>query len=647
MVYTDLPAIAASWREPLISPGFAGGRIGHRVLALTEGGSRSGFFVGDRFVEPARNRVTHGEDCVALEPKAMAVLIYLARRAGEVVSGEEILRDLWPDTIVNDGSVYWYIARVRRALGDSPRDQQVIETVPKKGYALRAPVFAEPSTPLRRDGQGPAITAVSLPGDGLSLVDGLAERHSVAVLPMSDVSGTGAAFCQGLTEELRHVLSAARGLRVAGPISTANIRDRHLDPRVIGRLLDVTHVVDGAVRRDGDRLRVSARLVDSRDGAVCWSEIYEHGARDTFEIEQRIAAAVADALRVSLLPIHESELASSYTHDPDAWEFFMLGRHEWTYRSGHGPEKALHWFEKAAARDPNFALAQVGIASVHAVLPWYRQADRDACLGAAATAADRALALAPDLADAHAVMGFIAMNYELDGTAAMRWMESSLELKPSCAQARHWYADLLNALGRHADGLEQARLAARIEPLSALFQLRIARILSDADRSEEATPAYHRALELDPLHPVIHALCGLHFLRIGDLDRAQRRLERWADLDREVAPGLGEIVHRGMTRPSERARAVARVLSLGKPYGVAPMVKAGLLLQLDALEEAARTIHDIAAAGLLCLPWAMVLPGMARLADDPRIAALRRPGQLPAPPGSRAGDRAAPQGKIP
>src|SRR5210317_1621205 len=111
----------------------------------------SGFYVGDRFVEPARNRIAHGEDVLTLEPKSMAVLVYLATRAGEVVRSEDILGDLWPHTVVNDGSIYWYIARIRKALGDSPKEQRVIRTVPKKGYRLTAPVFAEASTPINGD----------------------------------------------------------------------------------------------------------------------------------------------------------------------------------------------------------------------------------------------------------------------------------------------------------------------------------------------------------------------------------------------------------------------------------------------------------------------------------------------------------------
>ena len=165
----------------------------------------SGFYVGDSFVEPARNRIAHGEDELTLEPKSMAVLVYLAARAGQVVRSEDILGDLWPDTVVNDGSIYWYIARIRKALGDTPKDQCVIETVPKKGYRLRAPVFADAATSIESSLGPISLELASRPGDGLSLGQGLSEQHSLAVLPFIDVSGRDESFCQGLTEELRHV----------------------------------------------------------------------------------------------------------------------------------------------------------------------------------------------------------------------------------------------------------------------------------------------------------------------------------------------------------------------------------------------------------------------------------------------------------
>jgi TolB-like protein/DNA-binding winged helix-turn-helix (wHTH) protein len=589
----------------------------------------NGFYVGDRYVEPARNRIAHGEDELTLEPKSMAVLVYLAARAGEVVRSEDILGDLWPDTIVNDGSIYWYIARIRKALGDTPKDQRVIETVPKKGYRLRGSIFADAAKAIDSSLRPVSLELASRPGDGLSLGQGLSEQHSLAVLPFIDVSGHDGSFCQGLTEELRHVLSRAQGLRVAGHVSTGSIRDRHLDMRVIGRLLNVTHVVDGSVRRDGRRIRVTAQLLDARDGFQCWSEAYEHQFEDTFRIQQHIARAVSDALRVTLLPTHESELAAGYTRDSDAWEFFMLGRHQWTYRSGRGPDQAIHWFEKALARDPDFALALVGLASSHAVLPWYREVDRERCARTARAAAQRALDLSPDLADGHAVLGLIATDYDMDGPAAERALERSLTLKPSCAQARHWYGDLLNALGRHDEALAQAVLAARIEPLSPLFQLRVARILADAERPNEATGAYHRALEMDPFHPVIHALAGIHFLRIGDHERAERRFERWGDLDDALDPGFGATVLRGIVDPASRDEAIGRVIGLAGGYGVIPMVRTALLLELGALDEAADCIVRTAEQRHPCLPWVLVMPGMERIADDPRVAGLRRPGSLP------------------
>lgn len=601
----------------------------NKRFGLAEGIGDKGFFIGDRWVEPDLNRVVHGSESLTLEPKSMAVLVYLATRAGEVVRSEDILGDLWPDTVVNDGSIYWYIARIRKALGDSPKEQRVIKTVPKKGYRLTAPVFAEASTPITGDLRPVSLELASRPGDGLSLSRDLAEHHSVAVLPLVDLSGRNEAFCQGLTEELRHVLSRARGLRVAGHVSSGRIRDRHLDLRVIGRLLNVTHVVDGTVRRDGDVVRVTAELIDTRDGMQQWSQAYEYRLEDTFRIQQEIALAIADALKVTLLPVHESELATGYTRDRDAWEFFMLGRHQWTYRSGRGPSEALQWFEKAIDRDPHFALAQAALASCHAVMPWYREVDHALCVETARTAAERALGLAPDLAEAHAVMGLIATDYDMDGPAAERWLGQALELKPSCVQGRHWYGDLLNALSRHDDALAQAILAAKIEPLSPLFQLRVARILEDAGRQSEATEAYHRALEMDPFHPVIHALSGVHFVRAKDFERAARRLERWADLDSSIDPALGAAVVAGITRPAQRAAAIERVRTMKGLHGVVPMVKMALLLELDALEAAADCVLETTESRHPGVPWMLVMPDADRLYCDPRIAAIMRFGNLP------------------
>ena len=188
---------------------------------------------------------------------------------------------------------------------------------------------------------------------------------------------------------------------------------------------------------------------------------------------------------------------------------------------------------------------------------------------------------------------------------------------------------LLKALSRHDDALAQAILAAKIEPLSPLFQLRVARILEDAGRQSEATEAYHRALEMDPFHPVIHALSGVHFLRAKDFERAARRLERWADLDSSIDPALGAAVVAGITRPAQRAAATERVRTMKGLHGVVPMVKMALLLELDALEAAADCVLETTEARHPGVPWMLVMPDADRLYCDPRIAAIMRFGNLP------------------
>ena len=211
--------------------------------------SENGFHVGDWVVEPGLNRVTRDEDVVTLEPKTLSVLVYLAARAGEVVSAEEILTELWPDTMVNDGSIYWYIARLRKAFGDDPKNQQTIRTVPKKGYQLVAPVLDRPVTEMTNELGTVANLLAESTTEEKPGAEMLAERRPIAVLPFLSLGEEDDLFCEGLTIELQNVLAHVRGLRVAGRSSSFAFRERQLDLRLIGRLLGVGHVVEGTVGR--------------------------------------------------------------------------------------------------------------------------------------------------------------------------------------------------------------------------------------------------------------------------------------------------------------------------------------------------------------------------------------------------------------
>ncbi len=577
------------------------------------------FQVGEWLVEPVLNRLRRGDETVTLEPKTMAVLVYLAARAGEVISAEEILTQLWPDTVVNDGSVYWYVARIRKALGDSPRTQQSIQTVPKKGYRLVAPVKAGLEKAIDTELTRMEERLAELLREYLSQKLGLPEQHHIAVLPFLNM-GADSYFCDGLTEELVHVLAHVRGLQVVGRTSSFAFRERNMDLRVIGRLLNVSHVLEGSVRKDGSRLRITAQLVSARDGLHVWSDVFDSKDSDLLRLQQEIALTVAQAMKVTLVSGEEGRINARYTTDPAAWEMFLIGRQHWSTRSANRLPEAIRWYRKAIEKDPDFALAHAGIAAAQTVSPWYGAVDAKKAFKSAREEADRALQLSPDLAEAHAVMGAILFEHDFDWSGGGEHLRRAIDLKPSCAEARHWYGDLLCIQKKHDDALAQAILTLRLEPLSALYQLRLARILEEAGRHHESSDAFVRALEMDPLHSISHALAGLHFLWMGEVDRARRRLETWADLDNDVPRSLGASIATAVEEKGSLDDAVADIDKLSDISGVHPTVKMSLHLLLGNVEGAARCFLGAADKRHPSTAYNLGAPWSAPMLEHPAVA---------------------------
>jgi len=589
----------------------------------------SEFQIGDWLVEPALNRLRKGAERVTLEPKTMAVLVYLVSRAGEVVSAEEILTQLWPDTVVNDGSVYWYVARLRKAFGDSPKKQQTIQTVPKKGYRLVAPVKAGLERSIDAELARVESRLANLPREYLSQKLGLPEQHHVAVLPFLNL-GADDYFCDGITEELVHVLAHVRGLQVVGRSSSFAFRERQLDLRVIGRLLNVSHILEGSVRKSGSRVRVTAQLVSTRDGVHLWSDTFESKDSDLIQVQQEIALTVAEAMKVSLVSGEEGRINARYTKDPAAWEMFLIGRQHWYTRSANRLPEAIRWYQKALDKDPTFALAHAGLAAAHSVYPWYGHLEPRKAAASAKEEADKALQLAPDLAEGHAVMGAICFEYDFDCLAGEQHLRRSIDLKPSCAEARHWYGDLLSVLSRHDDALAQAILTLRLEPLSVLYQLRLARILAEAGRYHEASEAFTRALEMDPLQPFAHALSGLHFLWTGDVERAGRRLETWSDLDGSVSGTLSRNIVNTIKEGASVDAAVADINSLDERSGVHPIVKMSLFVMIGEIDNAAQCYLRAASLGHPGTIYGLMPPWSAALSQHPGVAKFVATNNLPA-----------------
>jgi eukaryotic-like serine/threonine-protein kinase len=351
-----------------------------------------------------------------------------------------------------------------------------------------------------------------------------ARTPSVAVLPMIDLSPEKDQeyFCDGLAEELINALSRISGLRVVARTSAFSFKGQNLDVRTIGSKLGVTSVLEGSVRKHGNRLRITAQLINVADGYHSWSERFDRDAGDIFAIQDEIAQTVAERLRLKL-----GSLPSAPTHDVEAYNLYLLGRFHWNKRTNESMRKALESYEAAIARDPGFALAHAGIADSLLILEDHGFIGYRDAIARARTAVERALAIDPDLAEAHTAMGGIhAELREFD--QADRAFRRAIQSKPGYATAHHWYAtQMLLEVGRVADAEREILKARELDPLSLIINTDLARHYYYTRDFKRARELVTHVLSLDPHFIKAQRLMFLTLWQMGDHSHAVTHIPHW------------------------------------------------------------------------------------------------------------------------
>jgi TolB-like protein len=353
---------------------------------------------------------------------------------------------------------------------------------------------------------------------------------SIAVLPFVNMSGDAdnEYFSDGLAEELLNALSGIEELKVAARTSAFAFKGRNADVREIGSALDVETVLEGSVRRSGDRVRISAQLIDASDGYHIWSREYDRRLDDIFAVQDEIAGAIAEALAVSLGVEDARDLYLGGTEDVEAYEHYLRGRQRWATRRVSDLHLAVSDFEAAIARDSAFALAWSGLADAIDALAW-REPESRALVPRALEAARRSIALEPELAEGHASLGILLSEFERDYARAEEPLRRAVELKPGYATARLWYGDLLNRTGRVEEALAQHREAAGLDPLSGVIQVTYALTVAAARRWEEAADQIERAVSVPQPDPAAYSAQVKYGRRLGlDAQQLGDALETWA-----------------------------------------------------------------------------------------------------------------------
>jgi TolB-like protein/DNA-binding winged helix-turn-helix (wHTH) protein len=531
--------------------------------------------IGAWIADSALNLLERGERSMRLEPRAMDVLMHLARRADAVSSVEELMTTVWKNVVVSDGSVYLAISQLRQALDDGGNGASYIETVPKRGYRLTVPVDLSPID--RAPGGAPAglprarrpvtlTIAVSIVTVVLAVIvvawrqhpTALA-NHSLAVLPFADLSPDGeqAYFADGVTEEVLNRLTSIRGLRVIGRASSFQLRGQGADPRALGEKLGVEHLLVGSVRRAGTRVRVTAQLSEVHSGEQLWSHSYERELDDIFAIQDEIAQAVAAAMQVKLR-VGEISLMPGMTRDVAAYDEYLRGMALNLRMRPESFPPAIAHLQRAVAIDPTFSMALSGLHTVYSNGAFAVPERATEWRRAAAESLERARQLTPEAPHVLLELGVSAVrggNW-LAGADLFERLEKSYVahgMSTECAGPRGTLLLAVGRIGESIPALESARAHDPLAPAYASF-LGLAYLANRDYRS--ALAEIDRGLKLEGLHESLLS-SGLNIaLNSGDRREIERRLA-------------------AITDDTPAARVSRRMaLFLGKPQGVATEIRA-------------------------------------------------------------------------
>lgn len=459
---------------------------------------------------------------------------------------------------------------------------------------------------------------------------------SVAVLPLANVGGDAQDeyFSEGMTDELANALSKLPGLRVASRTSAYSFKGRKdIDVGEIGRKLRVQAVLEGVVRRSGDRLRVGAQLTSVSDGLAIWSDTYERSTSDVFAVQDDIARSIAEALKLKLGGKAAALSSSSRgTANLEAYDSYLRGRYLWNRRGAANLRKALSYFEESIGKDSGFARAHAGLAITHAILPEYTDsplADGRAKTRAAAT---RALALDGSLAEAHTALGLAAMH-AWDFRAAETAYRKAITLDPAYPTAHQWYGELLYHTGRLDSSFVEIRRAIALDPLAPMPFEALGYILTLAGRYDEALEQFRKADELSPGLTLTLLLLGDTRLQMGQTQQAVEEYEQAARQDRETLLTKGKLCHGyGVAGRAAEARKLVSELEARAekerqswlPRAICQLGLGNRSASLDAMEAAVKN-HEIAVftaySPLLDRTWDPVR-------GDPRWTAILRSANL-------------------
>ena len=509
-------------------------------------------------MDPAANRLSRGDQTARLEPKVMEVLVYLASHPGEVVTREALEAAVWAGSVVGYDTLTGVIQKLRRAFDDDPKNPRIIETLSKKGYRLMAPVESVrelPSTAAqassketstatrflnRRSRTGKlalfiALLVITGTAGALfwlspwkatdDMAGGEPKTISIAVLPFDNLSGDPEQehFADGITDDLITGLAKNSALLVIARDSSFVYKDQPLDVRQIAQRLAVRYILNGSVRRIGERVRINAQLIDAATEGHMWAERYDGELSNIFNLQDGITQKIVSALAVRMSTGERQDLGIPLTDNPLAYDSFLIGRQRfYLYLNKDENRKAREHFQKAIDFDEDFAMAYAMLGWTHAfdVMNGWSDA-RDRSLLRAHELATKAISLQRSLPVAYFVKG-LAYREREEYVKALVEAEKAIEYDPNYANAHVLLATLLYYAGRPEEGLERIQKAMRLNPHHPYnYTFHLGQALYILGRYSEAIEAFNKGIASNPASERLHLWLAAAYAQSGDIDEAE------------------------------------------------------------------------------------------------------------------------------
>jgi DNA-binding winged helix-turn-helix (wHTH) protein/tetratricopeptide (TPR) repeat protein len=565
-------------------------------------------------LEADQRRLLYEGQPVPLKPKVFDLLLFLVKMRGQLVVKEDLMREVWPDAIVEENNITVSMSILRKTLGDHNVKRQFIETVPRRGYRFFAEVTEittgeKETIEFRRP-----VTQTALEEDPID---------SLAVIPMQSQGNDPNVeyLSEGITESIINMLSRIPQLRVLACSTVLRFKGKDIDPQAVGLQLKVRAVMMIRVLRLEEKLIIRSELVKVADGSQLWGEQYNRSPSDLLAIQDEIAKAIWESLKFKLTRQDQIRLAKQPTDNIEAYNLYLRGRYFWNKYNKEWVLKAIEAFKQAIAIDNNYALAYCGMADAYFRLSNLHFRPREV-LPKAKEAALRAVEIDENLPEAHSSLALVSVYYDHDWNRAEKGFRKALELDPFLVSAHQRYGSYLTFMGRFEESIRHYETALELDPFSLQINMNLATTYYLRCEYDRAINHLLKTIELEPNYMPTHFVLGCAYLEQGRLAEAIAEFQLIYKLDAEAYLALGWMgyAHALAGQRAEAETLLSVLQDISQRKYVSPYSMLVIHLALGPEERVFEILEQLYEERNDWLVWLKVSPELKGVRNDPRRA---------------------------